>query len=701
MDKFAAALAKLEKTAARQQQQQQRNSQPAISGPPSSNSETLDERVRDFRERPPYRDDDGNGRPAQRPRFEYNQGRVGRDYNNFGRHSAHAHRRDYSSRSPEPDSSFRRDTGDHRHRDRSGDSNNSASPRHRQTPQQYRESQLEQMSQNGFRVLLSDYRPPAWPDVAVDGNAPSPKTFHIALLALTIDDLPYEHLWRAWASAASTACTDESTTVYVSLLCHAKFPDRVRSSWLKQRLLVHPPQAGRGHEFADPSYLTYKPDWGKPSITRAMVALLRNAVRIGDVPKPAAAVPAQTTPKSSPSVVKKVKTESVEERIDKDPRFSTRRFVISNDAPLSARPPPVDRFIYISESCVPVRTLQECVEMMQSNQGIVVQDKKDDDVEAAQAADPPEKEEATATSGQKIVTEISWVNGRHRHMVGIPQNSYEGDQFAGIHVMIPGQFRWKSDQWSMLCRSHAQLIVLVDDRYWPPDNAIAERYPRSDGNQLWSACFGKINASDEMYIASVLGVLGILCVEEHENAKKHLPKPRSDSAGVGTSTEATTQTSQDMACNSAANGANAASDSPDAGIDEEKSAIPPVEEKDSSQDSAEATRGPREGDHNVGPPPLVVSENSACLKRPVTYADWTQGMRNPASFVHGVSDLRVIGARARQLGCLFARKFRRPGNRKLEAGANPESGTISVDEWMQVMEELRSETPASASSLPV
>ena len=65
------------------------------------------------------------------------------------------------------------------------------------------------------------------------------------------------------------------------MVCHAKFPQRVESEWLRQRLLVHPPRLGRGNSFLDPEFLSRVPSWGSVEITRAMIDLLKDGMKIG------------------------------------------------------------------------------------------------------------------------------------------------------------------------------------------------------------------------------------------------------------------------------------------------------------------------------------------------------------------------------------------------------------------------------------
>lgn len=84
-------------------------------------------------------------------------------------------------------------------------------------------------------------------------------THHLCLLFITINDLPYEHIWRSWMEASATQDCD----LKISVFCHAKEPENVKSEWLKQHLL----------EFS------HRPKWGSIEITRAMIDLLHKAIR--------------------------------------------------------------------------------------------------------------------------------------------------------------------------------------------------------------------------------------------------------------------------------------------------------------------------------------------------------------------------------------------------------------------------------------
>ena len=65
---------------------------------------------------------------------------------------------------------------------------------------------------------------------------------HIALLFITIADLHHEAIWKAFLEDSSA-----SDELVVSVYVHAKFPQRVRSQWLREHLL---------------STKSHRPDWG-------------------------------------------------------------------------------------------------------------------------------------------------------------------------------------------------------------------------------------------------------------------------------------------------------------------------------------------------------------------------------------------------------------------------------------------------------
>jgi hypothetical protein len=140
---------------------------------------------------------------------------------------------------------------------------------------------------------------------------------HMCLLAITINDLPLEAIWRDWA---------ERQSITISLICHAKEPNKVQSEWLKSRLLVEPPRSGRGNDFAPPTYHTRYPQWGSIEITRAMLDLCDESLKVGT------------------------------DADMKDFRFSTNRYGFEETATAL---PKVDKVLFISETCLPIASLTD------------------------------------------------------------------------------------------------------------------------------------------------------------------------------------------------------------------------------------------------------------------------------------------------------------------------------------------------------
>ena len=281
-------------------------------------------------------------------------------------------------------------------------------------------------------------------------------------------------------------------------------------------------------------------------------------------------------------------------------RFSTRRYVVK-EASREMNPPPVDQFLFISETCLPVATAREVFETI---------------------SDPG----------------ISWVNGRHRKgSPDTPKNKYESDQFGGIHRRIPGQYRWKADQWILLCREHAEQILNID------------RPHMQVKHQLWNS-FRDINASDEMYFPTCLGLLGLL---------------RYTMAGTTTGTKLSVT-----------------------------AAIPPAAASNVSMtgtflDNASKSRdgGGDKQDQDPAGTPNGTQQQEVVLKRAITYTDWSEGMRNPATFTKGLEDFARVAKVARGKGCLMARKFAPfvpvPGVKHEEQVI---TGQLSVEEWFQAIQ---------------
>jgi hypothetical protein len=75
---------------------------------------------------------------------------------------------------------------------------------------------------------------------------------------MIIDDLPFEPLWRLWIEDS------EICNCSIVIFIHAKYPERIRSSWVKQHLI--------------PYDLTLRPEWGSLKLTEAMIHLLHSAI---------------------------------------------------------------------------------------------------------------------------------------------------------------------------------------------------------------------------------------------------------------------------------------------------------------------------------------------------------------------------------------------------------------------------------------
>jgi len=422
-------------------------------------------------------------------------------------------------------------------------------------------------------------------------KAPTPdekakKSKHLALLAISIDDLPYEDIWKSWCETLSSPMTSSDEVVdeyFISLVCHAKFPERVKSDWLKQRMLTYPPKQGRGNSFLDPEFLTRKPEWGSVEITRAMLDLLQDALKIG------------SSDNSS------------------DKRFCASRYLIRSPSSFNdsestpSAIPPVDHFLFISESCLPVVTAPELFSTI---------------------SDP----------------NISWLNARHRAEEDTPKNKYEDDQFAGINRRIPGQYRWKGDQWVLLSKRHASSIIGMDRPFKRPVH------------QLWQS-FRNINASDEMFFPTALALLGDL---------RYTKNGYDTQKGRSREEESS---SQDGAPSNAA-----------------------VQKQGNSENDPNSTSA-----DTSSTTPSLTPQNQCIVLKPVTYTDWTEGMRNPATFSNGPKDFSRVGRIARNMGCLVARKFathiKIPGIPSEEQNI---TGRISYEEWESIIKEIQEEEKSKA-----
>lgn len=97
---------------------------------------------------------------------------------------------------------------------------------------------------------------------------------HIAVCVIMIDHLPHEHVWKRWMESGGTCTKDDAEEsqeknhhYYINasadLYIHAKFPERIKSSWVSERTLSH----------------SFRPDWNDVRVVRAMLAATEKALR--------------------------------------------------------------------------------------------------------------------------------------------------------------------------------------------------------------------------------------------------------------------------------------------------------------------------------------------------------------------------------------------------------------------------------------
>lgn len=79
----------------------------------------------------------------------------------------------------------------------------------------------------------------------------------ISLLLIIIDELPTEYIWRDWLNDMNAQYKSR-----VEIFIHAKHPNRIKSSWVRDRLIKS----------------NLKPTWGSVELSISIMLLLRNAV---------------------------------------------------------------------------------------------------------------------------------------------------------------------------------------------------------------------------------------------------------------------------------------------------------------------------------------------------------------------------------------------------------------------------------------
>lgn len=89
-------------------------------------------------------------------------------------------------------------------------------------------------------------------------NYVNDKQFTICVLLVIVDKLIHESIWKAWMQAENF-----SSKYKVKLIIHAKYPDKIKSSWVKERTIPE----------------TFSPEWNSPEVIRAMLAILEHGLK--------------------------------------------------------------------------------------------------------------------------------------------------------------------------------------------------------------------------------------------------------------------------------------------------------------------------------------------------------------------------------------------------------------------------------------
>eukprot|EP01038_Epipyxis_sp_PR26KG_P015105 gene15105-20323_t len=94
------------------------------------------------------------------------------------------------------------------------------------------------------KIGLLPSRPLAWPF-----------TRNICICIIIVDELIHEDIWRFWLEDVKK----HSSSSRAILKIHAKYPENIKSEWVKQFLIP----------------ISFNPEWNSPEVIRAMIALLK------------------------------------------------------------------------------------------------------------------------------------------------------------------------------------------------------------------------------------------------------------------------------------------------------------------------------------------------------------------------------------------------------------------------------------------
>ena len=265
-------------------------------------------------------------------------------------------------------------------------------------------------------------------------------------------------------------------------------------------------------------YHTRVPEWGAVEITQAMLDLLEEALRIGN----------SSNGKSKSNRHNNNNNNNNNNNSQDDERYSSKRYISANEPKKSfsipQTTPTVDRFLFASETCMPVSTLAELELALFGNH-----------VPLKSTLSNHHHQKSSATANTYPDADKSWINARNT-----PNNGHARQlQWDPMHTAVPKVCIWKADQWIILTWHHAwPILSLIDEavqrttaamerrgnnnhhhqRHHPRGeigggggggNASATTWSSSSSLALWH-CFRDVRASDEMYFPTVMALLGIL-----------------------------------------------------------------------------------------------------------------------------------------------------------------------------------------------
>jgi hypothetical protein len=211
----------------------------------------------------------------------------------------------------------------------------------------------------------------------------------LALLFIIINELPFEAIWKDWIGDS------DEVNVYI----HAKEPGGVSSNWLRMHLINAP-----GFSPRRPA------EWGSIELTKTSYCLLQAACR----PLP---------------------------HLTKHPANMTATAVNNT------------RFVFLSESCIPLVPLRDCLNEIHKE-------------------------------------EKSWIKIVRRH----EQSGYNIQrQFMPLEKHVPVDCVLKCDQWTLLTRKHAEQIFNL-----PQACGLNTESSNVNSDRLWSI-YHNMQLSDEMF----------------------------------------------------------------------------------------------------------------------------------------------------------------------------------------------------------